>query len=70
VVSLATPLGRHVLRANELAFHAIDGGTRRESIAGSAALLAALREVFAITPPDPAGLAAKFERQTGSAARS
>jgi N-hydroxyarylamine O-acetyltransferase len=70
IISLASPQGRHVLVDNELAIHAIDGGTRREVIKDSPALLAVLRDVFGIVLPDAAPLAAKFESQTGSAARS
>jgi N-hydroxyarylamine O-acetyltransferase len=71
VISLATRQGRHVLSANELAIHAIDGGTRREVIKDSAALLAVLRDTFGIAVPDAARLAAKFDAQfAGSAAKS
>ncbi len=70
VVSRATRQGRQVLRGNELAFHALDGSTRREMLPDSAALLAALRAVFGIEVSDVLQLAAKFDVQTGSAARS
>lgn len=73
VISRAAPRGRHVLRGNELAFHALDGTTERETLADSAALLRTLRDVFGIEAPDARHLAEKFDaqlRQTGSAGLS
>jgi N-hydroxyarylamine O-acetyltransferase len=71
-VSRVTPEGRHVLRGFDLAFHPLGGVTRRETLAGTPAVLDALREVFGIDTSDLPDLPARLEalRQTGSAARS
>ncbi|MFO1503747.1 MAG: arylamine N-acetyltransferase [Steroidobacteraceae bacterium] len=52
-VSRVTPEGRHVLGGFDLAFHALGGGTRRETLPDTAAVLHSLREVFGI---DTSGL--------------
>jgi N-hydroxyarylamine O-acetyltransferase len=70
VVSRATREGRQALRGNELVFHALDGSTRRAVLPDAAALMATLQAVFGITSVDPLRLAARFDAQTGSAARS
>ncbi len=60
-VSRVTQQGRHVLRGFDLAFHPLQGGTRRETLQDVGSTLAALREVFAIDasalPDLPAKLA-------------
>ena len=64
--------GRHVLRGFELAFHSLQGGTRRETLNDAHAVLEALRDVFGIDTSGLPELPAKLEalRQTGSPARS
>jgi N-hydroxyarylamine O-acetyltransferase len=45
--------GRHVLRGSELAFHELGGETRRETLAGAEAVIAALGDVMGIEVPPP-----------------
>jgi N-hydroxyarylamine O-acetyltransferase len=51
-VSRVTRDGRHVLRGFELAFHSLQGGTRRETLHDAHAVLEALRDVFGIDTSD------------------
>jgi N-hydroxyarylamine O-acetyltransferase len=71
-VSRVTPEGRHVLRGFELAFHALEGVSRREALPDVRATLDALRDVFGIDTGGLPDLPARLEalRQTGSATRS
>lgn len=52
-VSRVTPAGRHVLRGFELGFHALTGGTQRQTLPDTTSVIYSLREVFGI---DTAGL--------------
>jgi len=60
-VSRVTPQGRHVLRGFELAFHALGGETRRETLPDARAAMQALGEVFGLDVSGIAGLEARLE---------
>jgi N-hydroxyarylamine O-acetyltransferase len=53
IASRVSSGGRHVLRGRELAFHEPGGGTRRETLAGADAVIAALDDVFGIELEPP-----------------
>jgi N-hydroxyarylamine O-acetyltransferase len=72
IVSLVAADGRHILHNRELVFHRAGGETTRRDLGSSAAVLDALRDVFSLKVDADIGaaLAARFDAQAGSAARS
>jgi len=59
--SRVTPEGRHVMRGFELAFHPLQGETRRESLPGAREVIAALNDVIGIDTSGVPDLQARLE---------
>jgi N-hydroxyarylamine O-acetyltransferase len=59
--SRVTREGRHVLRGFELAFHSLQGGTRRETLGDTKSVLAALADVIGVDTSGLTDLPAKLE---------
>jgi N-hydroxyarylamine O-acetyltransferase len=60
-VSRVTGEGRQVLRGFELAFHSLQGGSRRTTLAGATAVIEALEDVFGIDVSGLPELRARLE---------
>ena len=62
IAARATPEGRYGLRDNRLSIHRLGGASEQRVLASTAAISAALRELFGIVVPDDAAFAAKLAR--------